>query len=459
MDKTKGKIKTIKGNIVEVEFTDEKPQIYDILVLEEDPSIILEVYTSASQTSFYCFVLTKPEKISRGAIVVNTHKSIEIPVGPEVLGRVMNLFGEPVDEKGEIKTKERKSIYSHTINFDNLILAKDVIETGIKAIDFFSPILRGGKIGIFGGAGVGKTILLTEIIHNIVNKNPSESVSIFAGVGERVREGQELYEALHESKVIQYASLFYGHMGDNAIVRFKIALSGISLAEYFRDTAKKNVLFFIDNIYRYAQAGYELSMLMNTIPSEGGYQATLSSEIAGIHERLFSTADNSITAFETVYVPSDDLLDNAVQAVFTYLDANITLSRLVYQEGIYPAIDLLSSSSSALNAKIVGELHAKTVIKAEQFLKKAAGLERIVSLIGESELNETDRLVYNRSRLLRNYMSQSFFVVEPQTGRPGVYVPRADTVNDVAAILDGKYDGIDPYEIRGVGSLKDIKKK
>lgn len=458
MESSKGKIKTIKGNIVEVEFTEERPQIHDLLIIEEDPSIILEVYTSASQTSFYCFVLTRPEKIARGAKVINTHKSVEIPVGPEVLGRVMNLFGEPVDEKGPINTKEKKSIYSHTVSFDQLILAREVIETGIKAIDFFSPILKGGKVGIFGGAGVGKTILLTEIIHNIVNKNPSESVSIFTGVGERVREGQELYEALQESKVLQYASLFYGHMGDNAIVRFKVALAGISLAEYFRDTMKKNVLFFIDNIYRFAQAGYELSMLMNTIPSEGGYQATLASEMASIHERLFSTPQNGITAFETVYVPSDDLLDNAVQAVFTYLDANITLSRTVYQEGLYPAVDLLSSSSSALNVEIVGELHAKTAIKAEQFLKKAAGLERIVSLIGETELNETDRIVYNRSRLLRNYMSQSFFVVEPQTGKPGVYVARADTVNDVAAILDGKYDALDPYEIRGIGSLKDVKK-
>lgn len=458
MTDTLGTVKTVKGNIVEVEFLDERPQIHDILILQEDPTIILEVYTSAGETSFYCFALANHEKIYRGATVINTHKSIEIPVGSEVLGRVMNLFGDPVDEKGPIKTKEKKSIYNHYINFDELAVKKEIIETGIKAIDFFSPILRGGKIGIFGGAGVGKTILLTEIIHNIVNKNPSESVSIFTGVGERVREGQELVESLQESNVLQYASLFYGHMGDNAIVRFKVSLAGISLAEYFRDQVKKNVLFFIDNIYRYAQAGYELSMLMNTIPSEGGYQATLTSEMAGIHERLFSTKANSITSFETVYVPSDDLLDNAVQSVFTYLDANITLSRLVYQEGLYPAIDLLYSSSSALNVEIVGDLHQKTAIKAQQFLKKAAGLERIVSLIGESELNETDRIIYNRSRLLRNYMSQSFFVTEPQTGKPGVFVARNDTVNDVAAILNGKYDTLDPYEIRGIGSLKDFKK-
>lgn len=458
MEETTGKIKSIKGNIVEVKFEGERPQIHDLLCLKEDTSVILEVYTSSNEMAFFCFALTQPEKLYRGAEIINTHKSIEIPVGTEVLGRVMNLFGEAVDGKGKIKTTYKKSIYNQGINFDKLILPKKVVETGIKAIDFFSPILSGGKIGIFGGAGVGKTILLTEIIHNIVNKNPADSVSIFAGVGERVREGQELYEALQESKVIDYVSLFYGHMGDNAIVRFKVALAGISLAEYFRDSMKKNVLFFIDNVYRFAQAGYELSMLMNTIPSEGGYQATLSSEMASLHERLLSTNENSITSFETVYVPSDDLLDNAVQSVFTYLDANITLSRTVYQEGLYPAIDILSSTSSALKIDIVGDLHRKTAIKAQQFLKKAAGLERIVSLIGESELNETDRIIFNRSRLLRNYMTQSFFVVEPQTGKPGVYVPIEKTVLDVAGILDGKHDSIDPYEIRGIGSLQNIKK-
>ncbi len=458
MEENFGKIKSIKGNIVEIEFDGEEPQIHDLLVLQEDPSIVMEVYTSASANTFYCLILMESDKLARGSKVINTHKSIEIPVGPQVLSRVMNLFGQPVDGRGPIQTTEKKSIYSQGINFDKLIMPSKIVETGIKAIDFFSPILQGGKIGIFGGAGVGKTILLTEIIHNIVNKNPSDSVSIFSGVGERVREGQELVEALSDSKVLQYVSLFYGHMGESAIVRFKIALAGISLAEYFRDTMKKNVLFFIDNVYRFAQAGYELSMLMNTIPSEGGYQATLSSEMAGLHERLFSTTEHSITSFETVYVPSDDLLDNAVQSVFTYLDANITLSRTVYQEGLYPAIDILSSASSAFRVEIVGELHRKTAIKAQQFLKKAAGLERIVSLIGESELNETDRVIYNRSRLLRNYMSQSFFVVEPQTGKPGVHVPIAKTVADVAAILDGKYDSLDPYEIRGIGSLQDMKK-
>lgn len=457
MENNIGKIKAVRGNIAEVEFLGEKPKTHDLVVLQDDHTSVMEVYTSASETTFYCLVLTLPDKLSRGAKVINTHTSIEIPVGTETLGRVMNIFGQPLDGKGTITTKEKKSIYNKEISFDRQVVSKQVIETGIKVVDFFAPILKGGKIGLFGGAGVGKTILLTEIIHNIVNKNPSDSLSVFAGVGERVREGQELYEALEESHVINFVSLFYGHMGDNAMIRFKIALAGISLAEYFRDTLNKNVLFFVDNVYRFAQAGYELSMLMNTIPSEGGYQATLTSEMASLHERLFSTGKQSITAFETVFVPSDDLLDNAVQAVFTYLDANITLSRTVYQEGYYPAVDILTSTSAALRAEIVGELHAKTAIKAQQFLKKAADLERIVSLIGESELNETDRIVYNRARILRNYMTQSFFVTEPQTGKPGVYVPVADTVSDVAAILDGKYDNIDPYEIKMIGRLKDVK--
>src|SRR5256885_446938 len=290
----RGTIKQIKGQVVEVEFLMEKPQISDLLFVEHDPSIILEVAASASPTSFYCFALSLANRLSRGTVVVNTQHAIEIPVGQEVLGRVMNLFGTPLDEKGEIKTKERKSIYSQTSDFSKILLSKEIVETGIKAIDFFSPILRGGRTGIFGGAGVGKTILITEIIHNIVNKNLSDTVSVFSGVGERVREGQELYESLLENNVLDHVSLFYGHMGDNATIRFKTAFAGISLAEHFRDVMKKNVLFFIDNVYRFAQAGYELSMMMNTIPSEGGYQPTLSSEMAELHERLFSTHENSI---------------------------------------------------------------------------------------------------------------------------------------------------------------------
>lgn len=456
MEEHIGRVKQVKGTVVEVEFLADKPKVHDLLVLQSDPSVILEVYTSASPNSFYCFNLSHSNKLHRGAVLINTRKTIEIPVGDAVMGRVMNLFGQPLDGKGEIKAVQRKSIYNEISSFDNAVVSKEIIPTGIKAIDFFSPIPKGGKIGIFGGAGVGKTILLTEIIHNIVNQKESQTVSVFAGVGERVREGQELYEALRENNVLQYASLFYGTMGENATIRFKTALAGIALSEYFRDTMKKNVLFFVDNVYRFAQAGYELSMLMNTIPSEGGYQPTLPSEMAGLHERLYSTAQNNITTFEAVYVPSDDMLDNGVQSVFTYLDANIVLSRNIYQEGRYPAIELLSSVSSALKPDMVGENHARTALKAQQLLKKSASLERIASLIGESELNEKDKVIYKRATILKNYMTQSFFVTETQSGRKGVYVNVEDTVNDVVAILDGKHDETDPYKIRGIGTLKEL---
>ncbi len=456
MEENVGRIKQIKGQVVEVEFLLEKPQVHDLLLLEEDPSVQLEIYSSSTATSFYCIVFAHVEKLYRGAKIINTKKSIQIPTGPEVLGRVMNLFGKPLDGKGEIKAKQQKSIYNSGVNYDRLVISKEIMQTGIKAIDFFSPILKGGKIGIFGGAGVGKTILLTEIIHNIINQNPTDTVSIFAGVGERSREGQELYQALSESKVLDHVCLLYGSMGENASVRFKTAQAAISVAEHFRDEVSKNVLFFIDNLYRFAQAGHELSMLMNTIPSEGGYQPTLTSEMASLHERLFSTKQNNISSFETIYVPSDDMLDYGVQSVFTHLDANIVLSRNIYQEGRYPAINLLASVSTALKPAIVGKTHSKTVIRAEQLLKQAAGLERIASLIGESELNERDKITYNRAKLLKNYMTQSFFVTEEQTSKKGVFVPLTKTIADVSAILEGQLDNTDPNRIKDIGSLKDL---
>ena len=456
MEENIGRVKQIKGQVIEVEFLLQKPLTHDLLVMDTDPEVQLEVYASASANSFYCIVFAYVERLFRGAKVINTQKSIQIPADEQVLGRVMNLFGKPLDGKGEIKAKNFKSIYNREASFDRLVISKEIMQTGIKAIDFFSPILEGGKIGIFGGAGVGKTILLTEIIHNIINQNPTDTISVFAGVGERSREGQELFQALEESKVIDHVCLLYGSMGENASIRFKTAQAAISVAEHFRDNVSKNVLFFIDNVYRFAQAGHELSMLMNTIPSEGGYQPTLTSEMASLHERLFSTKQNNITSFEAVYVPSDDMLDYGVQSVFNHLDANIVLSRSIYQEGRYPAISLISSVSTALKPAIVGKTHAKTVIRAEQLLKQAASLERIASLIGESELNEKDKITYNRAKLLKNYMTQSFFVTEEQTGRKGVFVPLKETVSDVASILEGALDNTDPNKIKDIGSLKDL---
>ncbi|MBI5122403.1 F0F1 ATP synthase subunit beta [Candidatus Roizmanbacteria bacterium] len=454
-----GKVISVKGQIIEAEFINEKPRIYDVLAYKEDPNVKMEVYTSASPTSFFCLALTDVVKLHHGSVVISTEQPIRIPVGPEMLGRVVDTLGEPQDGMGPINAKKLKPIIAKDVAFANVNIPKEILETGIKAVDFFTPIIKGGKIGLFGGAGVGKTVILSEIIHNIVILHADKNVSVFTGVGERTREGEELFETLKESKVMQGVTLIYGSMGENPALRFRTAFTGVTLAEHFRDVMGKDVLFFIDNIFRFAQSGYELSTLMNAIPSEGGYQATLSSEMASFHERLVSTLTNAITTFEAIYVPADDLTDSGVQAIFPYLDSGIILSRSVYQEGHFPAIDLLSSNSSSLNAETVGTEHYETTLAAQALLKKSKALERIVSLIGESELSSNDQLIYKRSKMLKNYMTQNFTVVETQTEKKGVQVPVKETVADVKAILDGKIDIMQPEDLLYIGTLKDIEDK
>ncbi|MEI6532991.1 MAG: F0F1 ATP synthase subunit beta [Candidatus Roizmanbacteria bacterium] len=451
-----GRISSIKGNIIEIEFDTQVPAIHDILVMQDDTTVQMEVYSSSSSKSFYAFLLSSETKLYRGAKVISTGQSMMIPVGQEVLGRVMDVFGNPQDGKPPIQVVQRRPIFAQDIPLDQIIAPVEILETGIKVIDFFAPIMKGGKVGLFGGAGVGKTVLLTEIIHNVVVLAKGTNVSVFTGVGERAREGKELLDSLHESGVLDSVSMVYGQMGENPAVRFRTALVGVTVAEYFRDVMKKNVLFFIDNIYRLAQAGYELSTMMNTIPSEGGYQATLSSEMAQFHERLISTAQGVVTSFEAIYVPSDDLTDPGVQSVFPFLDSNIVLSRNVYQEGRYPAVDLLSSTSSALNVETVGEKHHDTVIDGQNLLKKAVSLDRIVSLVGESELSADDQKSYRRAKIIKNYMTQSFFVTESQTGKKGFYVPMKQTVEDVEAILSGRYDDYPPESFLFIGGLKNF---
>jgi len=451
----KGFIKSIKGHIVEVYFPEEQPHMHDILVWEKDQNVKMEVYAS-SENGYYCLALSPVNQLYRGATVLNTLTSLIIPIGPEILGRLMNLFGQAEDGKGEIKTADKKSIYSPDLHFEQIIKPKEILETGIKAIDFFSPVLKGGKVGLSGGAGVGKTILLTEIIHNVVVLHKENNVSMFAGVGERVREGHELYETLAESGVLQDICLLYGPMGENPAIRFRTAIAGSAISEYLRDKLQKNVLFFIDNVFRFAQAGYELATLMNGIPSEGGYQATLSSEMGELHERISSTSQNSITTFEAVYVPSDDISDYGVQSIFPYLDSSIILSRNVYQEGRFPAIDLFSSNSSALSPDIADRMHYQTVIDAQAILKKAASLERVASLIGESELSSADQNAFRRARLIKNYMTQQFFVLENQTGKEGQFVTLSDTVKDMQSIIEGKYDTVPDEKLMHIGSLKDL---
>lgn len=458
----KGKIVSINGHVVEVSFMTQMPAINDVLFSEEDQSIMLQVYASTDRGNYFCLLLTTTNQIYRGQTVINSGKPLLFPVGETVLGRVVDLFGKPHDNGGELKNPVLKPIFSPITDYNELSTTLEVLETGIKAIDFFAPMLKGGKAGLFGGAGVGKTMLLTEIIHNIVQltrtTDNTKNISIFAGIGERSREGQELYESVKDSGVLPYSTLILGPMGENPTNRFLTAYAAATAAEYFRDTAQKNVLFFVDNIFRFAQAGNELSLLMRTLPSEDGYQATLDSEMANFHERLLPTKNNSITTIETVYVPNDDILDQGVQSVFPYLDSMLYFSRQIYQEGRMPAIDLISSTSSGLSPDVVGETHYTVVLEALSLLKKSLSLEHIVSLVGESELTADDKIIYLRAKKLRNYMTQSFFVASTQTGRPGTYVPAKATVKDVKRIIDGEFDAVSEEKFMYIGTLEEISK-
>ncbi len=345
-----GKITSVKDYVVEVEFLQGYKAVPgEILILKSDEQVQIQVFKSSGVGSFYCISLTDTIKLSRGADVIGTGRLLSMPVGTGVLGRVMDIFGNPKDGLGELKMTDSRPIINQPLSFSEVSSKQEIIETGVKVVDLFSPLIRGGKTGLFGGSGVGKTVLLTEILHNILNKEREKTVSVFCGVGERTREGHELYQELGNTGVLPSVSLIYGSMGDNPSVRFLTGLAGVTEAEHFRDTERKNVLFFIDNIFRFAQAGNELSLLMDNIPSEDGYQATLGSEMAMIHERLLSSTKASITTIEAIYVPADDILDQGVQAVFDYLDSAIVLSRDVYREGRFPAVDILSSVSSALN--------------------------------------------------------------------------------------------------------------
>jgi F-type H+/Na+-transporting ATPase subunit beta len=458
-----GKVIAIRGQVIEVSFTGEKPSVHDVLILENNPLVKMEVYTSSGPDSYYCLLLTEGSTIARGNGLINTLKPVTIPVGPEILGRVLDLFGNPRDKGAQIQTKDAWPIYRSAPLYTDITIPKEILITGIKGIDLFCPILKGGKIGLFGGAGVGKTILLTEIIHNVVQMSPTtggiqKTLSVFAGIGERTREGQELVETLEAGGILPYASLVFGHMGENPALRFLSGTTAITIAEYFRDVMKKDVLFFADNVFRLAQAGNELSLLMNAIPSEDSYQATLSSEMASFHERLASTMTNAITSIEAIYIPNDDILDQGVQSILPYLDSTIILSRNIYQEGRLPAIDFIASSSSALSPDFVSVEHYKTALHAQSVMKKALSLERIVSLIGENELNADDQMLYKRAKMLRAYFTQSFYTVEKQTGRPGKFVPLKTTIQDTTDILNGAYDRLTEDKFMFIGEAKEATK-
>lgn len=450
------KITGIKGNIIIIKFLEEdKPNVYDVLISNDEKNRFL-VIKSYDENSFYCLLLSSESLLTRGIEVKNTNKTLGMSLSTDVLGRVLDMEGNPIDGLDEIKKGDYHPLFRPTLPYSQINIDQKILETGIKVLDLFSPLVQGGKVGLFGGSGVGKTVLLTEILHNVVVKDTKKTLSVFCGVGERTREGQELFTELQSKNIISSSCLVFGPMGASATSRFLTAYSGVTLSEYFRDVQKKNVLLFVDNMFRFAQAGNELSLLMDNIPSEDGYQSTLFSEMASVHERLVSNNDNFITTIEAVYLPSDDILDQAAQSILGYLDSNIVLSRMVYSEGRFPAVDILNSDSSLINPNTVGEQHYNVVTNAKSLIKKATELERIASLVGESELSEEDRTIYARARKVKNYMTQSFFVTEEQTSRPGVYVPLKTVVQDVEDILNGKYDLVSEDKFMYIGEASGL---
>lgn len=461
-DSKYGIVKAIRNFVVELEFEDDNGlQIGELLRYEGDPSISLVALSSSkNHNCFFCASLVETYRFERGSKFIRTNEIIKIPAGNKVLGRVFDLFGNGIDGLGELKSDKEEEIFYRRDNFyseEALDFSSNFIETGIKVIDVFSPLMGGRKVGLFGGAGVGKTVLLSEILHNVINRNKDKFISIFAGIGERTREGQELFEELKRTGVVDKSSLIFGTMGSNPTIRYLTGYAAVSLARYFRDVESKNVLFLADNMFRFAQAGNELYLLMDQISSEDGYQASLVSQIAEIHETLINSDNKTITTIEAIYVPADDIFDPAVQEVFGYLDSSILLSRDVYREGRYPAVDILGTTSSLISPDTVGTFHYNVVLKAKSLLRDAQSIERIVALVGLSELSDADRLTYERSNKLKNYLTQYFYTAQKQTGREGKYVPLAKSLEDIDSIVSGKVDDISEDRFMFIGSLDELK--
>ncbi|OGD97700.1 F0F1 ATP synthase subunit beta [Candidatus Curtissbacteria bacterium RIFCSPLOWO2_01_FULL_38_11b] len=455
-EESTGTITGILEDVVEVLFAKDKPSRHELLTLAEDNTVKLEVYGSTPQDRVTCLSYTDPSKLYRGAKVIRQFETITVPVGSALLGRIVDVFGQPHDGKGEIKVKKSRSIYQNPPNFQSIVESREILETGIKIIDFFTPFLKGGKIGLLGGAGVGKTVILSEFMHNITVFH--KGISVFAGIGERIREAHEMIENLTETNVLPNVTLVFGQMNERPAVRFRTGYTAATIAEYFRDEEGKDVLFFVDNAYRFIQAGNELSILMNTIPSEDGYQATLSSDIGVFQERLVSSGNGSITSVEAIYVPADDFSDAGVQTLLPYFDSQVVLSREVAEEGRRPAVDITASTSGLITPSLIGKRHYETYLESERILSRYQYLDRIVSIAGENELSGDDRVLYRRAKLLLNYMTQDFFMVTNQTGRPGKYVKRQDVVEDVADIIGGKLDGFGYEKLLYISTLKEVLK-
>jgi F-type H+-transporting ATPase subunit beta len=456
MEKKIGKIIQIIGPIVDVKFDENAvPELLNAVeVINDGDKIVMEVVQHLGNGSVRCVSMSVTEGLSRGMQAVDTRKPISVPVGRETLGRIFNVLGDTIDGKEKIKNPSLSSIHKPAPSFEDQNITNEILETGIKVVDLMAPYAKGGKIGLFGGAGVGKTVLIQELIHNIASKHGG--ISVFAGVGERSREGNDLYHEMIESGVIDKTALVFGQMNEPPGARMRVGLTGLTMAEYFRDEEGQDVLLFIDNIFRFTQAGSEVSALLGRMPSAVGYQPTLATEMGQLQERITSTKKGSITSVQAVYVPADDLTDPAPAAAFTHLDATTVLSRSISELGIYPAVDPLDSSSRMLSPKIVGDEHYKIARDVQEILQRYKDLQDIISILGMDELSEEDKLIVNRARKVQRFLSQPLFVAESFTGITGKYVPVRDTVKGFKEILEGKHDSIPETTFFMKGAIDEV---
>jgi F-type H+-transporting ATPase subunit beta len=452
------------GPVVDVEFPiGSLPPIYNALKLSnplisnEQDNLVLEVAQHLGQGVVRTIAMDTTEGLTRGLTVRDTGDQITVPVGRSALGRILNVIGDPIDEAGPVKTEKRYPIHRAAPNFTQLATQAEILETGIKVVDLIAPYAKGGKIGLFGGAGVGKTVLIQELINNVAIQHGG--FSVFAGVGERTREGNDLFHEMKDAGVIDKTALVFGQMNEPPGARARVALSALAIAEYFRDEENQDVLLFVDNIFRFTQAGSEVSALLGRIPSAVGYQPTLASEMGELQERITTTKNGSITSVQAVYVPADDYTDPAPATTFAHLDASTVLSRPIAELGIYPAVDPLGSNSRMLDPQVVGEEHYNTARRVQQILQRYKELLDIIAILGMDELSEEDKLIVARARKVQRFMSQPFFVAEQFTGNPGKYVKLEDTIKGFKGICDGQYDHIPEQAFLYVGTIEEVVEK
>ena len=451
-----GIVKRIIGPVIDIQFEDsEMPQLLDAIKIEmEDHIVVAEVAQHVGDSTVRCIALSSTDGMKRGLKAINTGAPIEVPVGNDVLGRLFNVLGEPIDGIPAPDDAPKKPIHLPSPEYSQQETSTQIYETGIKVIDLLAPYTKGGKVGLFGGAGVGKTVLIQELINNIAKEHGG--ISVFAGVGERTREGNDLYNEMQESGVIDKTAMVFGQMNEPPGARMRVALTGLTMAEHFRDREHQDVLLFIDNIFRFTQAGSEVSALLGRIPSAVGYQPTLATEMGALQERITSTSNGSITSVQAVYVPADDLTDPAPTTTFSHLDATTVLSRAITELGIYPAVDPLESSSRIMDPLILGEEHYHTARDVQAVLQRYKDLQDIIAILGMDELSEEDKLTVARARRLQRFLSQPFAVAEQFTGMQGKYVPLAETIRGFREILDGKYDHIPESMFLYAGEIEEV---